>query len=382
MNNKTKYWVWLSLIVSPGTETQNILGAFPDPEELYKLSPEKRLEAKVFTAGQKAKLNKVELSEAEEIIEICKKNGWNICTPADDDFPENLKRIRKMPLVLYVDGDLSRIKDKISIGVVGTRQPSRESVCVARTIAGDLAYAGAAVISGGALGIDSAAHEGALDSDGVTVSVLGCGLGTRYLSRNEATRKRIRETGAVISEFRPFTSASRFTFPIRNRIVAGISHGILVVEAGEKSGSLITANDARQQGREVFAIPGSVLDSSYTGANRLIRDGAKAVMSARDILSPYAAMYPDIIDLSRIRETEPVLEEPEEEKPVKIKKEAPADLDPDQLTVYNLFGDKPLYADDIIEQSGLRVPKVIASLMRLEMLDLIEQTDGKAYILK
>lgn len=382
MNSKTKYWVWLSMILGPGVKTQEALCAFPDPEELYNTDANKRMAQGVFTVGQISKMNRIKLSEAEEIIAICEKNGWGICTPMDDDFPENLKRLNNMPVILYVDGDLSRIKDKISIGVVGTRKPTRESVCIARTISSDLAYAGAAVISGGALGIDSAAHEGALEANGVTVSVMGCGLGTRYLNRNEAMRKRIRETGAIISEFRPFESASKFTFPIRNRIVSGISHGVLVVEAGEGSGSLITAKAANEQGREVFAIPGSVLESAYTGGNRLIMDGAKAVTNAKDILSPYAAMYPDIIDISHMRVTKPVLEEPKKEKSVKIKKEAPSTLDPDGLTVYNLFGEEPLYADDIIAKSGLRPPKVISSLMRLEMLDLIEQTDGKAYILK
>ena len=157
-----KYWIWLSQALGAGARVDEILSAFPEPEKLYFADDAERMTAGVFTRRQLERLNKTKLSDAETAIRVCAKNGWEICVPTDGDYPEELKRLADMPLVLYVDGDISRIKDKISIGIVGTRQPSYDSTCIARTVAGDLASAGAAVISGGALGIDSAAHEGAV----------------------------------------------------------------------------------------------------------------------------------------------------------------------------------------------------------------------------
>ena len=142
-----KYWIWLSQALGAGARVDEILSAFPEPEKLYFADDAERMTAGVFTRRQLERLNKTKLSDAETAIRVCAKNGWEICVPTDGDYPEELKRLADMPLVLYVDGDISRIKDKISIGIVGTRQPSYDSTCIARTVAGDLASAGAAVIS-------------------------------------------------------------------------------------------------------------------------------------------------------------------------------------------------------------------------------------------
>lgn len=183
-----------------------------------------------------------------------------------------------------------------------------------------------------------------------------------------------------MTEYPPFFKASKTTFPERNRIISGMSHGVLVVEAGEKSGSLITAKRANEQGREVFAIPGSVLSSAYTGTNNLIRDGARAVTCARDILSVFAAMYPDRIDFKAIEQAQAqVPQEPTEEKKAPVKKEAGEGLGADAAAVYGVFGIEPLHPDEICAMSGLPLPKVISALMQLEIAGLIEQTDGKNY---
>lgn len=383
MNGNTKYWVWLSLALGAGAKVDEILSAYPDPIKLFEEETADRIISGVFTRRQIEKLEALKLSDAETAIAVCKKNGWSIVTLEDSDYPAGLRKLPDMPLVLYVDGSLECLKGKVIIGVVGTRKPCHESIVIARRISGDLASAGAVVVSGGALGIDSSAHEGAVEAGGKTVCVMGCGLGVNYLMSNEAMRRSIRENGAVISEFPPLSQASRMTFPIRNRIISGMSHGVLVVEAGVKSGSLITARCAAEQGREVFAIPGSVLTTAYSGANNLIRDGAKAVSCAEDILKPYAEMYPDrlrldAIDRSPIKTEEKV----ETEKVYKtVKKEIKTGLDPNARAVYNLFGDEPLHPDEICAESGLPLSKVISALMQLEMADLIKQTDGKNYIL-
>lgn len=384
MSDYKKYWVWLSTVLGPSARIDEILSAFPEPHKLFEASEQDRLLSGVINKGQLEKMRTVPMDRAEHYISLCDKNGWQVVTPDCEQYPEDLKKLTDMPLVLYVDGSLDCLTEKIAIGVVGTRNPCYESVAIARHISGELAKAGAVVISGGALGIDTAAHEAAVEAGGKTVCVLGCGLGTRYLLENEAMRRQISKSGAVITEYPPFSSASRVTFPQRNRIISGISKAVLVVEAGAKSGSLITARLASEQGREVFAIPGSVLSTAYTGANNLIRDGAKSASCARDILTPYAVMYPDRLCLDgleygiKAEETEP---EPKK-KPAKIKKEYPAGIDPDIEAVYNLFGDESVHPDEICAATGFSLSKVISLLIQLELEEYIEQTEGKNYILK
>lgn len=378
MSDNKKYWIWLSNALGAGARVDEIISAFPDPREIYEADETKRIISGVFTRRQLERLEKAKLTDAENAVALCNRNGWHIVTPSDREYPAGLRKIPDMPLVLYVDGDISCVRGRVMIGVVGTRKPCNESIEVARRICFDLAAAGAVVVSGGALGIDSAAHESAMNAGGKTVCVLGCGLGCDYLKENEAMRRQISKNGALVTEYPPLAGASKTTFPIRNRIISGMSHGVLVVEAGEKSGSLITAKRAVEQGRDVFSIPGSVLTTAYSGANNLIRDGAKAVIGARDILEAYSVMYPDRLNLNaigaQIKRTAP-------EKPKPVKKESVSGLDPDTAAVYNLFGEEPLHPDEIGAATGMAPSKVISALMQLEILGLIKQGGGKNYTL-
>ncbi len=383
MTGNKKYWVWLSLALGPSTRNDAILSAFPDPEKLYFSSETERMVTGVFTKRQLEKIANTKLEDAEKIITICEKYGWQIVTPDDKIYPAGLRKLIDMPVALYVDGDISCLRGKVIIAVVGTRKPCDESVAIARRISSDLSKAGAVVISGGALGIDSAAHEAALESGGKTVCVLGCGLGSDYLRDNEALRREVSLNGALVTEYPPMTSASRATFPARNRIISGMSHGVLVVEAGEKSGSLITANRANEQARDVFAIPGSILTTAYNGANALIRDGAKAVSCAKDILAPYAVMYPDRLNLDAIgNEPAEIRFAVREIKPKQVIKRSVTGLDPDCTAVYNLFGEESLHPDDICAMSGLPLSRVITALMNLQIIGYLESDGGKNYRIK
>ena len=384
MNDYRKYWIWLATVLGPAVRTDEILGAFPEPHKAFEAGDIERMFSGVLSKGQLEKMRSTSMDTALHYMALCKKNGWEIITPDCENYPQSLKKLTDMPLVLYVDGNLDCIRDKVTIGVVGTRNPCYESIAIARNISGELTKAGAVVISGGALGIDSAAHEAALAQGGKTVCVLGCGLGTDYLRTNEAMRREISKNGAVISEFAPFTVASRVTFPQRNRIISGLSMGVLVVEAGVKSGSLITAKHANDQGKEVFAIPGNVLSTAYMGANSLIRDGAKAVGCAKDILTPYAVMYPDRLCLDGLsgitEEIKP--SDTENSMPVKIRRECPQELTSDLAVVYSLLTEEPMHPDEICAATGWPLSKVISVLIQLEISDYIEQTEGKNYILK
>ena len=379
--SKPEYWIWLSEVLGAGARVDEILAAYPDPEILF---GQKRIEAAmsgVFTKARLDRLGSTGIEDALTAVESCMKNGWKIITPDCDDYPADLRNLTDMPLVLFVRGDISFLNDKISIGVVGTRQPTYDSVAIAKQLSCDMAKCGAVIVSGGALGIDSAAHEGALEAGGKTVCVLGCGLGTRYLTQNETLRSEIAENGAVISEYLPFAPASARTFPIRNRIISGLSKGVLVVEAGEKSGSLITAKCALDQGKEVFAVPGSILTSAYTGANRLIRDGAKAVTCARDILEPFDFAFPGRLDLSGNSNKLPEGRKHRGDKKINSRKPLTPDFGEDSRAVYALLSNEPLHSDEICASTGLSPSKVMAILTELEIGGFAEQTEGKNYIL-
>lgn len=391
MNGNKKYWIWLSDIMGAGARVEDIFSYFSSAREVYEADRTQRIVSGVFSRRQIDALDTVSLKRAENAIEICEKNGWKIYTPEDSEYPELLHRLPDRPLVLFVDGDISCLNDRIAVGVVGTRNPSYESIAVARKICADMAAKGAVTVSGGALGIDSAAHEGAIEGGGKTVCVMGCGLGSSYLRENEPLRREIARNGALITEYLPFTEATRYSFPARNRIISGVSHGVLVIEAGEKSGSLITARRAVEQGREVFAVPGSILTSAYTGVNRLIRDGAKVATCADDILSSFALMYPERLNLSKNAvlnetETEIILENAVKQKvkesSARAKKNAPDTLDSDAKAIYELFGTEPIHADELCVMSGLPVSKVLSALMMLEFEGLVEAAEGKNYRIK
>ena len=391
MNGNKKYWIWLSDIMGAGARVEDIFSYFSSAREVYEADRTQRIVSGVFSRRQIDALDTVSLKRAENAIEICEKNGWKIYTPEDSEYPELLHRLPDRPLVLFVDGDISCLNDRIAVGVVGTRNPSYESIAVARKICADMAAKGAVTVSGGALGIDSAAHEGAIEGGGKTVCVMGCGLGSSYLRENEPLRREIARNGALITEYLPFTEATRYSFPARNRIISGVSHGVLVIEAGEKSGSLITARRAVEQGREVFAVPGSILTSAYTGVNRLIRDGAKVATCADDILSSFALMYPERLNLSKNAvlnetETEIILENAVKQKvkesSARVKKNAPDTLDSDAKAIYELFGAEPIHADELCVMSGLPVSKVLSALMMLEFEGLVEAAEGKNYRIK
>lgn len=237
-------------------------------------------------------------TEADRIIKLCKANRIDIITYEDSRFPERLRNIPDPPAVLYVKGQLPVMDDEVAIAVVGPRKPDTFGVKAAFSLSARLAKAGAVIVSGGALGVDSEAHLGALWASAKTVAVLGCGHLYPYLAENEELRQKIAQNGAVVSEYPPEFPANRTTFPVRNRIMSGLSLGTVVVQAKQRSGSLITARHAAEQGRDVFVIPGSPADKMYTGSNLLLKDGAKPVLTAVDVLEEYVERYPHKLDLN------------------------------------------------------------------------------------
>ena len=293
--NYDLYWIWMSCGLGAGASCLDLVSYYEwNPQEIYGSSFNEIFSLDVITKRQVEKLKSFSLEDAQKILDAVNENGWKIVTPSSEFYPHNLLSLQDLPLVLYVDGDETVLTNELSVSVVGARKASDYGKSVARALSSALSEKGFTIVSGGALGIDSAAHQGALDEKGKTICVLGCGLGTNYLMDNKPLRDEIVRNGALVTEFPPFTPASRRTFPLRNRIISGMTLGTIVVEAGERSGSLITARCALEQGRDVFAVPGDLVSSSFLGTNNLIRNGATPVFSANDILEAYYFRYHDI----------------------------------------------------------------------------------------
>lgn len=294
MSCPAEFWIWLQRTLGAGFYADELISHFGDARGVYEAGTDALLTSGAITPAAVRKLSAYSPSESADIMRQCERNGWHIITYGSDLYPKNLAQIQAFPLVLYVWGYPEVLSSQLCMSIVGTRHCTDYSVGVAGGISYTLADAGITIVSGGAVGVDRASHEAAMDAGGKTVAFLGCGLGYDYLKVNGAMRQRIAKHGAVVSEFLPYSPASRVTFPIRNRLISGLSAATIVVEAGEHSGSLITARTALDQGRDVFAVPGDITNTAHLGTNNLIRDGATAVLSIGDILADYVNKYPEL----------------------------------------------------------------------------------------
>src|SRR6266478_2172662 len=288
--------------------------------------------------------------------------GATVITQESPSYPKSLREIHAPPIVLYVWGELQE-RDNHAIGIIGARRTTHYGTEAAKKLSYQLAYAGLTVISGLARGIDTAAHQGALAAKGRTIAVIGAGLAKLYPPENAALAEKIRSgNGAIVSEFSMEIDPDRQTFPMRNRIISGWSHGILVVEAGLNSGALITAAQALEQGRSVYAVPGHINAPSAMGSNRLIQQGAKLVMDASDILDDLQILLP---------ETKP--------SPEAASRPLPP-LSDEERRVYDAIDATETSIDDITTKSELPSAAVSSTLLQLELKHLVKQLPGKYFV--
>src|ERR1700716_857876 len=295
-------------------------------------------------------------------LERIREFGANVITAESPFYPRQLREIHAPPIALYVWGELIE-RDQHAIAVIGSRRTTHYGLEAAKKLSYQLAYAGLTVISGLARGIDTAAHQGALAAKGRTIAVIGSGLSKLYPPENAALAEKIRNgNGAVVSEFSMEIEPDRQTFPMRNRIISGWSHGILVVEAGLNSGALITASQALEQGRSVYAVPGHINAPSAMGSNRLIQQGAKLVMSASDILDDLQVLLPE--------------PKPSPEAAVRPLPE----LSSDERRVYDAIDSSETPIDQIAAKCDLPSATVSSTLLRLELKHLVKQLPGKYFV--
>ena len=368
------YKIWLAHALGPGSDYLTAISEFDSAQAFFEASETEWRMIGVFTPAQLGRLSKRDIKRASKAAQICANNSWHIVTQTDEYYPPHLKNISNSPAILYVNGELECLKSMLNISIVGARDASRYGKEVAYRLAASLVKAGATIISGGALGIDSASHEGAISAGGKTVAVMGCGLGASYLPENESLRNKVSQNGAVITEYYPLSSPSRGSFPMRNRIISGMSLATVIVEAGEKSGSLGTAQHAIQQGRDVCAVPGDAISSAYIGSNILIANGAKPVFSAADVLSDYVYTYPELINFDNIERT---LASSSQSAPVKQR--MPDGMSEKHCKVYELFSDGEIAYDVLILKSGLSAPELSVILTELELQGVITACPGNRY---
>ena len=415
------HWIWLAHRPGMGSRTKALLlEHFQDPEAVY-YADETALGQLELSADARAALMDKNLETAEKILEDCRKKRLNILTFQDAVYPSRLKNIPDPPLVLYCKGQLPDFDAEPVIGVVGTRKASAYGLTVAKRMGYQIGRCGGLVVSGMAYGIDGMAMSGALTAGAKTVGVLGCGADIVYPQSNRALFRDVESYGCILSEFAPGQSATKWTFPLRNRIISGLSCGVLVVEAPEKSGALITARLALEQGRDVFAVPGNIDMPTCAGSNELLRDGAIMVSSGWDVMSEYQARFPDKIHRedapSRQRaypeevrraaaegETAPpkvaqprqipgemsLLKKNLEKKsidkePVQAYSDVNVDLsrlsEDEKKIVSSLQGGQRL-VDDVIAETGMTTGKLLGILTMLELKGIIKRLPGKQISLK
>src|SRR5881628_2443645 len=284
----------------------------------------------------------------------------------DERYPELLRAIHDPPAVLYCDGSVEP-GDRQTVAIVGSRQATPYGFRITETLAGELSALGFTIVSGFARGIDAAAHRAALAAGGRTIAVLGCGLDVDYPPGHASLRAEIAGSGAVLTEFDPGTPPRATNFPRRNRIISGLALGVVVVEAAEDSGSLITARLALEQGREVFAVPGPIDVPTSRGPHGLLKQGAKLVETVDDIVEE---LLPQLDRPLQTLKTEPIATLPEH-----------GELSPSERTVLEVMSREPLHLDDLTERSRLTTPAVAAILLGLELKALVKQLPGQRYCL-
>jgi DNA processing protein len=370
------YWLGLGRVEGLGVRgAHRVIEHFGSPHAAYMASLTELESCGLPAHVAQAIFAQAGLKDADKEVGEAAKTDCQLVTQGSEHYPPLLRQLPDPPLVLYVRGD-AKLLSQHAVAMVGTRRPTAYGSSVAHRLASDLAQRGLVIVSGLARGIDSAAHRGALEANGKTVAVQGRGMDGIYPAENKRLAERIQESGAVISEFPLGTGPLPENFPIRNRIISGLALGVIVVEAAEYSGSLITARLANEQNREVFAVPGNITSAQSFGPNHLIKQGAKLVDQWMDVVEE----FPAEVRLQLL-------------PPAEASEDAMAapgggslfetSLTPDQKTVFDVLRcDETLFVDSIIGLVQLPQPRVLGALLELEMNGLIRQLPGKNFIRK
>ena len=360
------YWLVLNMVPGIGRKMYHrLINHFHSPQNVFQASHNQLMRVEGIGENLAKAITSFEVDKAiKQEKKLISLNRVSILTFQDDAYPENLKKIYDPPPVLYLKGSLEK-SDNIAVAIVGTRNPSRYGKLVTEKITSELAVRGITIISGMASGIDSLAHRSAISAKGKTIAVLGCGVNITYPAENAFLKEKIQENGAVISEFPMSSKPERTNFPMRNRIISGLSLGTIVIEAMEKSGALITSDFALEQGKDVFAVPGNINSLKSKGTNRLIKMGAKLVENAEDIIEEFPYEIKMLLQSGNKQKAKTVV----------------PDMSDDEKKIYSLISEEEIHIDALIQKSCLSSQKVSALLIQLELKDMIKQQSGKMFVI-
>lgn len=397
-----KYWLWLaSLRGVPGQIKLSLLYHFGSPERVFMAESGEYLLVDGMTRAMAQLLEDKSLREADRILGECERLGLRVLTLHDAEYPDRLRSIYDPPIVLYVKGRLPLFDDEVAIAMVGSRKPSDYALRVSEQLSYQLAAHGAVIVSGLAVGGDAAAHKGALRAGGFTAAVIGGGHDIVYPFENRFLYEDIAVRGVILSEYPPGTHHDGKHFPVRNRIISGLSVGVVVTGAAHHSGTLITAGRALDQGRDVFAVPGQIDDPACAGSNRLLRDGAMVVTEAWDVLMHYESLYPHKLhgraawEATRFGErdaekknTAPTKTTREKTKETAVEPSLPQlelsgdhGLNNDQIAILRALEGGEMQVDDIIETTQIPTRQVLSALTVLEIEGFVTQHSGKRFAL-
>ena len=425
-----KYWIALQSIFGAGNPRAIELALkFNDIADLFSASKDEIVKLKCVTPVELNKLCQFNFDDAKSIIEKCSKNNYKIITYEDEEYPECFRLISNPPAVIYVMGELPDMDDNVGIAMVGTRNCTKNGLIIASVLGYRLAEAGAIIVSGGAKGIDTACSQGAVAVNAKSLIVLGCGLDYPYLLSNRKIRDSVLKNGAIITEYPPDTPPSKYTFPVRNRLISALAKGVVLVEAPEKSGALITVSFALEQGKDVYVIPGDITNKNYAGNNKLLIDGANAIYTPKDVLVEYIPEYPHRLNTKKadvplnedrlyinlynkninvkedryLRKSDNDYKKSEDKNKKKLSnksavavksdamkdtKKAEAECkefvlpelqyDADDVVkcVYNCFSNKPITIDNLVKLSGIKISDVMYAVTDLEINGVIESLPG------
>ncbi len=376
MDENSQYTLALARVDGLGVRgAHKLLEYFGSPQAVYHASLTELEGCGLPARVAQAIFAQVGIKEAEKEMGAAEKADCRLITYAGEDYPPLLKQIGDPPLVLYVRGD-RKVLSQHAVAMVGARRPTAYGSSVAHRLARDLAQRQLVIVSGLARGIDSASHRGALEANGKTIAVLGSGVDVIYPRENKRLAEKIIQNGAMITEFPLGTAPTPENFPIRNRIISGLSLGAIIVEAAEYSGSLITARLAVEQNREVYAVPGNITSPQSFGPNLLIKQGAKLVDQWVDVIEE----FPASVRTELLPAAEPSGEAAATPGMASLFERS---LDPDQKAVYEaLRADEALFVDSICGSVALSQPRILAALLNLEMSGLVRQLPGKNFIRK
>lgn len=417
-----KYWVWLSALSELQPKTRfGLINAFEDPENVYFADEKQLSEHYGLSDTERSIIADKSLKRANEILEKCHQDGITIMTLRDASYPRRLHSIFDPPIVLYVKGRLPAMDEQAAIGIVGTRRATPYGMKMSRKMGFEISKGGGLVVTGLAGGVDSAAAEGALRAGGPCIGVLGCAIDEVYPAWNETLFSDVAATGALVSEYPQGTPGAGRFFPERNRIISGLSVGVTIIEAPVRSGALITASRALDQGREVFAVPGNADAPNCTGSNKLIRDGAQLVTCGWEVLQEFEEQFPEKLrrpdpkklDISHEKESDAALQAafPKQVRPQKHPeqtgkgfamlrvqtgrkridnknrreyidlKEQLSSLTETQLKIVSVMDESGKHVDDIIDLSGLNASTVLSELTILQIKGVVTQESGKRFTL-